>query len=162
MRALRTTSLIILLAGLSGCREESLVANELDQLASSASRVVLYSLDPAQRHDNAPHTNTIFHGFGILGRAEITDQQERQALLRALAEGVRNNDGVVAACFRPRHALHIEHAGRRIDLTICFECFSVQTHGFNQGKGFMTSERPESTFDEALKRHRLPKSTNEA
>ena len=161
MHALRATSLLILLIVLSGCREESRVADELDQLAISASRVVLYSLDPAQRHDNAPHTETIFHGFGILGRTEITDQDERQALLRALAHGVRKNDGVVAACFTPRHALHIEQADRRIDLTICFECLSVQVRGFNQEKGFITSRKPEAIFDQALKRHHLPKSTNE-
>lgn len=161
MQTFRAVLVIFLAIVLTGCREESRVADELDQLARSASRIVLYSLDPAQRHDNAPHTETIFHGFGILGRSEITDQQERHVLLRALAEGVRKNDGIVAACFRPRHALHIEQGDRRIDLTICFECFSVQARGFNQEKGFITSARPEAVFDQTLKRHHLPKSTNE-
>ena len=131
------------------------VVAALEKLADAPSKVVLYSLNPENHHDNDPYTDTVFHGYDILGKAEITDRSEQRALLQALAHGASENDDHAMACFNPRHALHIEQGGRSTDFTICFECLQVETRGFDQG-GFLTSASPEPTFDESLRRHHLP------
>ena len=98
------------------------VVAALEKLANAPSKVVLYSLNPENHNDNDPYTDTVFHGYDILGKAEITDRSEQRALLQALAHGASENDDHAMACFNPRHALHIEQNVRSIDFTICFEC----------------------------------------
>ena len=90
------------------------VVAALEKLADEPSQVVLYSLNPENHHDNDPYTDTVFHGYDILGKAEITDRSEQRALLQALAHGASENDDHAMACFNPRHALHIEQNGRSI------------------------------------------------
>jgi hypothetical protein len=154
MRAL--AALIILL--LSACgkhAKQAPVVAAVERLADAPSKMVLYSLNPGNNHDEDVHTDTVFHGFDILGKAEITDRNEQRALLRALARGASENDDHAMACFNPRHAIHIEQNGRSLDFTICFECLQVQARGFDPG-GFLTSASPEPTFDESLRTHHLP------
>jgi len=131
------------------------VVAALEKLADAPSNMVLYSLNPESHHDGNLHTDTVFHGFDILGKADITDTSEQRALLRALARGASENDDHAMACFNPRHALHIEQNGRSLDFTICFECLQVETQGFHPS-GFLTSASPEPTFDESLRTHHLP------
>ena len=152
--------LFVLFVVLCGCSENARVAAAVDKLADAPSKVVLYSLDPTKLHDKSTHNDSVFHGFDILGRAEINDSGEQRALLRALARGVRENDASLAACFDPRHALHIEQSGRSIDFTICFECLQVEARGFHKRDGFFTSASPQPTFDESLRRHHLPIAPN--
>ena len=152
------TVLLALTPSLSGGGEESRVASELERLGDAASRVVLYSLEPTDRHGYATHNKRVFHGFGIIGRAEIRDSAERRALLRALAQGVRKPPDMVAACFNPRHALRIEEGSRIVELTICFECHSLRAHGFADDKGLIVAPSPEPLFDAALRKHHLRKS----
>ena len=155
---------LALFATLSGCalhsrlaREHSRIATELEELAKAPLKLVLYSLDPdpANWHDQSIRNDRVFYGFEILGHARIIDSAEQQALLHALAQGVRENYSSFAACFDPRHALHIEAGGRSIDLTICFECLQVEAHGLNKNITFFTSASPQRTFDDPLMRHHL-------
>ena len=158
MRALPTTFLLTALTAFVGCREEERHAADLEKLAGSASRIVLYSLDPTGGHGYATHNDRIFHGFEIIGRAEITDPAERGALVRALAESVRRPPDMVAACFNPRHGLSIQDGSRTADFTICFECHQMHTHGFARDGGLIISPAQEQTFDASLRRHDLQKS----
>jgi hypothetical protein len=158
MRALTPLLLSIALTTFVGCREEVRHASELEKLARTASRIMLYSLEPSARHGDATHNERVFHGFGIIGRAEITDPAERRALLQAIAESVRRPPDMVAACFNPRHALSIQDGSRTVDLTICFECHQMRADGFAGDKGLVISPAQEPTFDQALQRHGLRKS----
>ena len=147
---------LIAAALLSACSRRSPQAAAVERLAVAPSKFVLYSLNPANLHAETIHTATIFHGFDILGHADITDTAEQRALLRALADGMRENDSTAAACFDPRHALHIEQSGRSIDLVICFHCLQAHAYGFSAGEWFLTSSAPQPSFDESLRRHHIP------
>ena len=57
------------------------VVAALEKLANAPSKVMLYSLNPENHHDIDPYTDTVFHGYDILGKAEITDRSEQRALL---------------------------------------------------------------------------------
>jgi hypothetical protein len=154
MRAL-LASVVLLFVGCSKHAKQPQVVTALERLANAPSKMVLYSVNPEDHHDGGLHTDAVFHGFGILGKAEITDTNEQRALLRALARGASENDDHAAACFNPRHAVHVEQNGQSVDFTICFECLQVQTEGFEPG-GFLTSDSPQPTFDQALQAHHLP------
>ena len=140
---------------LCGCTEKGRVAAGITKL-DSPSKLILYSLDPGPRqHDESIQSETVFHGYDILGRADIPDADERRALVRALARGARESDGSIGACFNPRHGLHVEQSGRSVDFVICFECLQVHAHGFQLGDGFLTSASPQATFDDSLRHHQL-------
>jgi hypothetical protein len=99
----------------------------------------------------------MFHGYLIRGRAEVTDANERRALVRALARGARDaTPNTMGACFNPRHALRIEQGSYAADFVICFECLQVQACGFQPADFFLTSAAPQPTFDESLHHHNLP------
>ncbi|HEY6154721.1 MAG TPA: hypothetical protein VIW07_13355 [Candidatus Udaeobacter sp.] len=149
--------LSLLLASLSSCTKQPHIVTALQKLADTPSKFVLYSIDPGKlAHDESIQTETVFRGYDILGHAQITDANEQRALLRALARGASQNDSTIAACFNPRHALHIEQGGRSIDFVICFECLQVRTFGFSADREFLTSRSPQSTFDDSLRRHQIP------
>jgi hypothetical protein len=148
-------SVVLLLVGCSKHAKQPQVVASLEKLADAPSKMVLYSVNPEDHHDGGLHTGTVFHGFGILGKAEIADPNEQRALLQALARGASENDDYAAACFNPRHALHVEQNGQSLDFTICFECLQVETQGFEPG-GFFTSASPQPAFDQSLQTHHLP------
>ena len=149
-------SLLLLAVSVTASSDQEEIAAALEKLGEAPSKFVLYSLEPIKFHSQSVRAAKLFHHFDILGHTEITDRSEQRALLRALAGGVREKkDHIVAMCFNPRHALHIEQSGRSIDLVICFECLQVQAYGFPQ-EGFLTSASPQATFDTSLRRHHLP------
>jgi hypothetical protein len=147
--------LTLLLVGCGHRKKQPTVVAALEKIASAPSRMVLYSLEPYDQHDGE-YTDTRFNGYDILGKAEITETSEQQVLLRALAQAASQYDDGPALCFNPRHALHIEQNGRSLDFTICFECFRVDTRGFEPGD-FLTDRTPTATFDRSLKTHNLPR-----
>jgi len=151
----RSGSAWLLFLLLCCCTEKARVASAITKL-DSPSRFILYSLDPGPlQHDESIQSETVFHGYDILGRADILDADERRSLVRALARGARESDGSIGACFNPRHALHVEQNGRSVDFVICFECLQIHAHGFQLGDGFLTSASPQATFDNSLRRHQL-------
>ena len=154
---MRTASALLLVSLLCGCTEKARLSAAIEKLSDSPSKFTLYSLDPGPlSHDESTQSDTVFHGYDILGRTDIADPGERRALTQALARGARESDGTIGACFNPRHGLHIEQSGRSVDFVICFECLLVHAHGFHLGDSFLTGASPRSTFDELLRRHQLP------
>jgi|SRR5438309_9023117 len=153
---MRSASTLLLVLLLCGCSQKARLAAAITKLSDTPSKFVLYSLDPGPLvHDESIDTATVFHGYDILGRAEITDPDERRALVRALARGARESDGSIGLCFNPRHGLHVEQDGGSVDFVICFECLQVHAHGFQPGSEFLTSALPQNTFDDSLRSHQL-------
>jgi hypothetical protein len=150
---MRNRLALLLFFILCGCTHEERVARAITQLGGSPSKFILYSIDPDRSEDES--VQGTFMSWNILGRTEIADPDEQRALARALARGARENADV-ALCFEPRHGLHIEQGGRTVDFLICFACGQVFAEGFGVGRQFATSRSPQSTFDEALRRHHLP------
>jgi hypothetical protein len=125
---------------LCGCTEKAHIAAGITKL-DSPSNLILYSLDSGPlQHDESIQSETVFHGYDILGRADISDADERRALVRALARSARESDGSIGACFNPRHGLHVEQSGCSVDFVICFECLQVHAH---ESKSLLAgSQRP--------------------
>jgi hypothetical protein len=156
MRAVVALLLLSLVACGKRSKQEPIAA-ALDKLADTPSKMVLYSLNWGNLPDYQDvYDEKMFHGFIILGKAEITDRKEQRTLLRALARGARENDSAEGTCFLPRHALHIEEGGRSMDFTICFTCLQVEPRGFNNGDHFLVSQSPEAIFEHSVAAHHLP------
>jgi hypothetical protein len=115
----------------------------------------LFSIRPA-RVETSPGAMH-FHGWEIIGRTSIRDEDKRKKLVAAFKTGVEENQGIGAACFRPRHGIRITEQGKTTDFIICFECFQVQVvvDGLPQ-RAVLVTRTPEPAFNEALKAARLP------
>ncbi|PCJ53395.1 MAG: hypothetical protein COA70_08845 [Planctomycetota bacterium] len=88
------------------------------------------------------------HGYSVRGRAKLMDRELRLELLQALAQGAKENNGMSAACFNPRHVIVAENDGKTCELIICFECLACQVWDGNERVGYMDiSETPRATFD---------------
>jgi hypothetical protein len=71
---MRSANALLLVLLLGGCSQKARVATATTKLSDSPSKFVLYLLDPGSlEHNESVQTATVFHGYGILGRAEITD-----------------------------------------------------------------------------------------
>jgi hypothetical protein len=117
---------------------------------NNAESFELLSLDPGRIKGE-------YHRTHVLGRAPIDDPAERKRLYNALQSGARWNLALPALCFDPRHAIIATTAGRVTELLICFECSQVQVwQDGNLIKTFIIGDRPESVFDDALRRAGLP------
>jgi hypothetical protein len=91
--------------------------------------------------------NTL-HGYTVRGRASVDSRALRLELLEALAKGAKENNGTVAACFNPRHAIVAEVDGKICELIICFECLTCQIwNGNERVDNIDISETPRATFD---------------
>src|SRR5688500_3924625 len=122
---LRQTILVVIVALLffTGCQGNGndIPAGTLAALQQGDGYELL-SLDPRELDEPPPDH---FHGWRVLGRTTITDPATRKKLNEALRKGARENTGMAAACFNPRHGIHVVHNGKAYDLVICFECLSV-------------------------------------
>ncbi len=121
-------------------------------------RFFLLAIDPDSEfrlNPSLPRPKEIFHDFGVLGKAEIKDMTQREALLKALYQGIAESDGMVAACFNPRHGISASLGDETVDLLICYECQSIRVYAKN-GKGVCTSSSPVGVFNQALVKAGLP------
>ncbi|SRR5712691_8017143 len=137
---------------------QNVLPSETKRVLDTGERFILLSLDPthpALRGESEPPPPETFHGYAVLGKIEIRDQTERAALLEALYKGIQDSEGRLALCFNPRHGVSATLAGETVDLVICFECLQVQTYAAH-GKGVLTTDLPEPTFNRALEAAGLP------
>ena len=116
------------------------------EILEHADRFELLSLSP--EHLREPAKND-FHGFRVLGQTSITSTEIRRKLVAAFELGVSENDGVIAACFNPRHGIRVVHRGKQADFVICFECRQVRVVGEGAGE-FLVSNSPQPVFDKVL------------
>ena len=116
----------------------------------------LLSLDPKHRDSDKPSE---FLRRKVIGKTLVTDAETRKRILGALDAGVRpDRDLAGAACFDPRHAIRVQHAGQTFYIPICFECNNVYVFVDDQAKPlyFSISGLPEPVFDEVLRTAKVP------
>lgn len=132
---------------LTGCGSNDVPAGAMAAL-QGAEEYELLSLDPSRvRELPADH----FHGWRVLGRTTVKDQATRKKLNDALRAGAKENSNMVAACFNPRHGIHVVHKGKVYDVVICFECLQAKVFEADQSGGsFLVSSSPQAVFDGAL------------
>lgn len=161
MKKLRLLLLVVFapMAGASSEKEfheaQAQIAKGIAALALSDGHLFLYSLNPAGGIGYSVNNDTVFHGFKILGEVEVTGLNEKRALIEAFAKGVRDDGGMVAACFNPRHGIRFVADSSQYDFVICFECGSVMTYGFNGGRGFLVNGSPSREFNDFIAKYHL-------
>ncbi|MCA9000401.1 MAG: hypothetical protein KDB61_00660 [Planctomycetes bacterium] len=108
----------------------------------------LIATDPDWPTEEGRKDPAKLHGYTVRGRAPLEAREERLELLEALARGARENNGMVAACFNPRHAIRAEWQGEICELIICFECLTFEVwDGEKRVEVVDLSESPSGTFD---------------
>ena len=137
--------------------DQAQVAADVGALPFAKGQLFLYSLDPKGGIGYAVNNDEVFHGFTILGRAEITDEKDKAALINGFAKGISENTNTFAACFNPRHGLRLKVGTNTYDFVICFHCLSVMTYGFNDNQGFLVSNSPNDAFGGFLDKYHLRK-----
>lgn len=119
-----------------------------------ADQLELLSIDPSRRRETSADD---FHGWRVLGRTQVQDADARKRLAAALRKGAGESDGSVAACFSPRHGVRATHAGKTVDLVICFECLQVKVYSADEPDGsFLTAGSPQPVFDQILREAGVP------
>src|SRR5262245_7813956 len=79
---------------------------EIRRVLEESESFLLYSIEGED--DILPDvTEHSFHGFKILGRTMITDDEQRKLLIEALDEGISKVMHGPALCFAPRHGISV-------------------------------------------------------
>lgn len=128
--------------------------SDVRKILDAAERFILLSIE-GEGEGKPDSTESSFHGFDILGKAEINDDREREQLLGALYRGIAESDGRPAVCFAPRHGISATLGDETVDLVICFECFQILVYEKQQHHVCIT-DSPSDAFSAALKRAGLP------
>ena len=132
------------------------IASKVAALSAASGQMFLYSLDPkGVRGGHAVNTAQAFHGFKILGKAQIKEPENKRVLMAAFAKGISESDGGAMACFNPRHGIRVMNGSSVCDFVICFECQSVRAYGFNGDRGFTTAASPLKVFSEFVETYHL-------
>lgn len=98
-----------------------------------------------------------FQGWTILGKTAVMNKDVKSRLLESLVKGIKESKNRAALCFDPRHGIRAAHAGRTLDLVICFECGHVYIYlDGAQQESLTTTRSPEPIFDQVLKDAKVP------
>ena len=130
--------------GIAGLSVPSAVPGPAHAILAAATSLEIISLYPydhdleAQGLVDAPK----FFYYAELGRATLTDPAKLLAVVEAVYGGINDSDGMVAACFNPRHGIHAEVDGKPVDFVICFECLSMHIHVEGERNPARTTEAP--------------------
>jgi hypothetical protein len=142
------TVVVALMAGrfILHSRSQQAVMERSDQF-------ILYSLVP----DSQAKVKTVgtFHRYGVLGQADINDQNLKAQLVKALYNGI-NQTGDESGCFNPRHGIRAVRGERTVDAVICFECSRVEFYEIGSRNPQLISYEPQKVFDQALNGANLP------
>lgn len=141
---------------LLGCGQE---ANLRVIPASPPDQLVLYSIDGTKFPEQVPATAEKFHEFEVLGKLEIADPNDRDALMKAVADGMSRGarqDDMVPECFWPRHALRATWGGRVTDYVICFQCELLNIHRGGSMTSARTGDQHQDLFNRRLRQAGIP------
>jgi len=158
MKRVFSVALVVLAVScFSGCgvrESQQRAAGTLGAVPAERAQVTLYTLDPKLAASASITNEKVFHGFNILGKANIGSEVEKKALLDALASGIPMSPPIAPSCFYPRHGLAIRSGTNNSDYVICFECRKVRV--YNPRGNFLVTTSARDTFNEVATAHRLP------
>lgn len=145
-----------MLFGLSiGCTTQGNRPNHptVSNLLQNSENLTLYSLEPEPAAALAAtnQTQSLFHGYKVLGKLEISSPEQRSNLIAALQKGMSENTNLSGLCFNPRHGIQARTSNDIVDLVICFECLHVRALSMRHGQIWsLTSQSPAALFNETL------------
>jgi hypothetical protein len=141
---MRTRYLIVVVAtllALAGCSDPD---GPIDSMT-------LYSLNGEDSlQPDKPWKGETFHGFGVLGKAEVTSPSDRLAILAAVKKGIAQSNGAENLCFWPHHGFSMVQNGKKVDYVICFHCLQLQRFMDGAGKTIPTTSSPAAALDAQL------------
>lgn len=156
MRKNRSATLVLFTLLLAGCSSRAAeprnkIPHELQAILKQADQFELLSLNPTELpQDTIPKDS--FHDWEVLGQTIVKNAETRKQLIAAFKKGVEENEGIVAACFTPRHGFRVTHGSKTADFVICFECLQVHAYiGDQWEKSFLITASPQDLFDSVLK-----------
>lgn len=83
-----------------------------------------------------------FHDHRVLGRATLKDPGTLGQVMQAVYRGIEANQSMVAACFNPRHGIHVRAKGHVVDFVICYECLSMNLYLDGAHHSVLTASAP--------------------
>jgi hypothetical protein len=138
----------------AAARDNSIPKDALEAF-EKATEFEMYSLDPGRVPAKDAGTG-LFHQWKVLGKTTVKGD-EVKTVRTAVVKGAEDSDGMVAACFNPRHAIRIVHDKKTFDLVICYECLSARVYEGDKIIGsFLTTRSPEKTLTKVLTDAKVP------
>jgi hypothetical protein len=122
-------------------------------LLKKCNNMELISLNPSQL---SKENGNSFHGYEILGKCYIKDNNRKMEILNLLSKSVLNPDlpkgyGFGAmGCFAPRHGLRGMINDDIVDLVICFHCFIIEGYINNKKFSEIMYKGPKSLMNKTL------------
>ena len=136
-------------------QDKNNIPGEAATILDQASQFELFSIHPDPLLDEKYKDH--FHGWKVLGQTGVNDLKIRKKLVAAFKKGVKENEGMVARCFNPRHAIRASHDGKTADFVICFECYQVWWYLDGKERDrFLITNSPQQLFDKVLTDANVP------
>jgi hypothetical protein len=134
--------------------QKNKLAPEVTTILQKAEQFQLLSLDPEPTKQ--PPKNA-FHDYKVLGSTAIKKAAVRKEVVSALLKGM---EGTIdpARCFNPRHGIVATHAGKTVELVICFECqqLDVYAPAAKEARRLLINQMPAQVFNRVLKGAGVP------
>jgi hypothetical protein len=130
--------------------EKNKLPDDAAAVLRKAEQLEIYSLEP-----NRENVADGFHGWRVLGTTTVKNAKGKD-LLDALDQGIKANEGEVAACFNPRHGIRAKAGESTVDVVICFECLSLKVISGGKNASVLTTRSPQGAFDKVLKEAGVP------
>jgi len=137
---------------MAACGNGNVIPAPAAAILNQADHFELLSLDPRPQWEPAEGD---FHRYKVLGTVVINDAETRKKIVSAFKRAVAENQGIVAACFNPRHGISVTRNGNQEDFVICFECAQVEVFGEVQGE-FLITGSARALFDSVLRGSGIP------
>lgn len=83
-------------------------------------QMTLYSIHPREAPTELVGAQ-LFHGYRIVGQVSVATASDQQHVTHAIKHAVLSHMDE-AACFNPRHAVHVTDGQSEYDFVICYEC----------------------------------------
>ena len=134
--------------------QENKIPDQTREILERASLFELLSIG----HGPSPKKPTEdFHGWPVIGKTTVKDQDTRNRLVAALEKAVGENKGDSMKCFNPRHGIRVAHGGKTADFVICFECYQVMVYvAGEKEQRFLITASPAPVFNQTLQNAKVP------
>jgi hypothetical protein len=133
-------------------KKYTMLPPDAQAIFDKAELVELLSLDPDAEEEKPKEA---FHDWKVLGKCLVKNGEERKALRAAIYKGVTENNGA-AGCFHPRHGLRAVHAGKTVEMVICYECFWMQVYVGDNVQAVWTGNSPQRLLNRILRDAKVP------
>lgn len=145
---------LVLMGGSARAADNDL-PKEVREAFDKASEFELYSLDPA-RPIKKNDKDVLFHDWKVLGKTTLKGEDARK-VRSAIDKGRKDSDGLVAACFNPRHGVRFVRDKKTYDIVICYECLSATIYEGEKRLGqFLTTQSPAPILNRTLENAEVP------